>query len=457
MEPHMISRIVRSQREFYCSGITRNVEYRRKQLKKLRDLIAGEDGLIVEALKKDLAKPALEAYAAEISLVLGELEYALKKLESWTRPRKVRSQLALLPSSSSVVPEPLGVVLIIAPWNYPFQLAIAPLISAVAAGNCAIVKPSELSPHTAEVMEELITRHMDPRHLSVVNGGPDTARELLDHRFDHIFFTGSSRVARMVMESASRHLTPVTLELGGKSPCIVDRDVNIEYAARRVVWGKFFNAGQSCVAPDYVLVDERIRDEFADAVKRAVVRFYGQDPRKSPYYARIVNRSHFDRLMGYLDQGDTVVGGQALAQELFIAPTVLDAVDPEAPVMQEEIFGPVLPLIPFSSFPEAIAFVNSRPKPLAIYLFTTDRVKQELAKNETSSGSFCINDVLVQFFSHHLPFGGVGESGMGRCHGKAGFDTFSHTRSMVQNTLAFDIPLRYAPYRFKLPLVKWFL
>ncbi len=457
MEPHMISRIVRSQREFYCSGITRNVEYRRKQLKKLRDLIAGEDGFIVEALKKDLAKPALEAYAAEISLVLGELEYALKKLESWTRPRKVRSQPALLPSSSSVVPEPLGVVLIIAPWNYPFQLAIAPLISAVAAGNCVIVKPSELSPRTAEVMEELIARHMDPRHLSVVNGGPDTARELLNHRFDHIFFTGSSRVARMVMESASRHLTPVTLELGGKSPCIVDRDVNIEYAARRVVWGKFFNAGQSCVAPDYVLVDERIRDEFADAVKRAVIRFYGQDPRKSPYYARIVNRSHFDRLMGYLDQGDTVVGGQALAQELFIAPTVLDAVDLDSPVMQEEIFGPVLPLIPFSSFSEALAFVNSRPKPLAIYLFTTDRVKQELAKNETSSGSFCINDVLVQFFSHHLPFGGVGESGMGRCHGKAGFDTFSHTRSMVQNTLAFDIPLRYAPYRFKLPLVKWFL
>jgi len=457
MEPHMISRIVRDQREFYGSGITRNMEYRRKQLKRLRDLIGRESGLIVEALKKDLSKPVLEAYASEIALVRREIAYALKHLESWARPRKVRSPLPLLPSASFVVPEPLGVVLIIAPWNYPFQLAMAPLIGAIAAGNCAVIKPSELSPHTAGVIEELITRHMDPRHLSVVNGGPDTARELMNHRFDHIFFTGSSRVARMVMESASRHLTPVTLELGGKSPCIVDRDVNIEYAARRIVWGKFFNAGQSCVAPDYVLVDERIKDEFTDAVKRAIVRFYGPDPRKSPYYARIINWSHFERLMGYLDQGDTVVGGQALAQELFIAPTVLDTVDIDAPVMQEEIFGPVLPLIPFTAFPDALKFVNSRPKPLAIYLFTTDRVKQRLAENETSSGSFCVNDVMVQFFSQYLPVGGVGESGMGSYHGKAGFDTFSHTRSMVKNTLAFDIPLRYAPYRFKLPLVKLFM
>jgi aldehyde dehydrogenase (NAD+) len=456
MEPELISQVIRNQRQFYSSGITKNLEYRRKQLKKLHKLIDREDSLIIDALKKDMSKPTLEAYAAEIALVRGEIEHAITNLGSWTKPVRVRTPLRLLPSSSSIIPEPLGVVLIISPWNYPFQLAMVPLIGAIAAGNCAVIKPSELSTHTAGVIEELITRHMDPRYVSVVNGGPDTARELLTHRFDHIFFTGSSGVGRIVMEAASRHLTPVTLELGGKSPCIVDRDVNIDYAARRIAWGKFFNAGQSCVAPDYVLVDSRIKDEFTDALKKTVIRFYGTDPRKNPYFARIVNRSHFDRLMGYLGQGSTVVGGQALAQELFIAPTVLDGVAPDAPIMQEEIFGPILPLISFSTFPEALAFVNSRPKPLALYLFTTDKIKQELARTETSSGSLCINDAVVQFASQFLPFGGVAESGMGHYHGKASFDTFSHAKGIVKNTMKFDIPLRYVPYRFKLPLVKWF-
>ncbi|HQO81339.1 MAG TPA: aldehyde dehydrogenase [Deltaproteobacteria bacterium] len=455
MEPALISQIIRNQRQFYSSGITKNTEYRRKQLKKLHQLIRREDGLIVDALKKDLSKPVLEAYAAEVALVKGEIEYAVANLDSWTRPTRVRTPLPLLPSLSSTVPEPLGVVLIISPWNYPFQLAMIPLVGAIAAGNCVVIKPSELSAHTASVIEELIARYMDPRHVSVVNGGPDTARELLNHRFDHIFFTGSSRVGRSVMESASRFLTPVTLELGGKCPCIVDRNINIDYAARRIAWGKFFNAGQSCVAPDYVLVDSGIRDEFTEALKKTVLGFYGTDPRRNPYYARIINRSHFDRLMGYLDQGNTVVGGQALAQELFIAPTVLDGVPPDAPVMQEEIFGPILPLIPFSTFSDALAFVNSRPKPLAAYLFTRDKMKQELVKAETSSGSLCINDAVVQFVSRTLPFGGVGESGMGRYHGRSSFETFSHTKSIVKNTMKFDIPLRYVPYRFKLPLVKW--
>jgi len=289
----------------------------------------------------------------------------------------------------------------------------------------------------------------------VVTGGPEVARELLGVRFDHIFYTGGTRVARYVMEAAARTLTPVTLELGGKNPCIVDRDITIPYAARRIAWAKFFNAGQTCVAPDYVLVDREIRGPFIDALKSAVTRFYGQDPRQSPDYARIVNRAHFDRLCSFLDQGNVIVGGKALAQELYISPTVMDDVPVDAPMMQEEIFGPILPVLAYDDLPAALDFVNSRPKPLSLYLFSRDRDRQEQVRKETSSGGYVINDATVQFVSQYLPFGGVGESGMGAYHGKTGFDTFSHTKSIVKNTMLFDIPLRYVPYRFKLPLVRW--
>jgi aldehyde dehydrogenase (NAD+) len=447
--------IVERQREYYRSGITRDLEHRRRMLKKIRNLISREQGFILDALKKDMNKPALEAYASEIAITLGEIRLALRKLDSWSRPRRVKTALPLLPSLCCTVPEPLGVVLVMAPWNYPFMLAMVPLVSAIAAGNCVLVKPSEVSSHTAKAIEDLITRNIDPGYISVVTGGPDVARELLDVRFDHIFFTGGHRVARYVMEAASRNLTPVTLELGGKSPCIVDKDVSIPYAARRIAWAKYFNAGQTCVAPDYLLVDREIRDEFVDCLKSTITRFYGKDPRESPYYARIISKAHFDRLHAYLEQGAIVTGGHALAQELYIAPTVMDNVSPDSPLMQEEIFGPILPVLAFDRLPEALDFVNSRPKPLALYLFTRDKGKQGQVGRATSSGSFVINDATVQFATPYLPFGGVGESGMGSYHGKAGFDTFSHTRGVVKNTLLFDIPLRYVPYRFKLPLVKW--
>jgi aldehyde dehydrogenase (NAD+) len=455
MEPVRIPDIIENQKHFFQSGITKDIRYRQEQLKKLHGLIRREEGFIIDALKKDMAKPTLEAYASEIAVTLNEIKHALKNLASWTKVRRVMTSLPLLPSASFTVPEPLGVVLIIAPWNYPFQLTMVPLVAAMAAGNCALIKPSELAPYTGMAIEEFVTRYLDPGYVSVVNGGPDVSKELLAQRFDHIFFTGSARIARIVMQAASRHLTPVTLELGGKSPCIVDRDVKIEYAARRIAWAKFFNAGQTCVAPDYLLVDEHIRDKFVEALKKTVIKFYGTDPRESPYYARIINRSHFDRLYSYMDQGKIVIGGQALAQDLYIAPTIMDNVSTESPLMQEEIFGPILPVLTYREFSDALDFVNSRPKPLALYLFTADRKKQEQVRNNTSSGGYCINDAIVQLVSPYLPFGGVGDSGTGLYHGKAGFDTFSHTKSIVRNTLRYDIPLRYVPYRFKLGLVKW--
>jgi aldehyde dehydrogenase (NAD+) len=455
MENSSISKIVERQRGYFRSGATRDLKLRKLMLKKLHALIRREESFIMDALKKDMNKPALEAYASEIAITLNEIGLALRKLDTWAKPKRVMTALPLMPSSCFTVPEPLGVVLVMAPWNYPFMLAMVPLVSAIAAGNCVLVKPSEVSPHTSKAIEELVSRSLDPRYVSVVTGGSDVARKLLDMRFDHIFFTGSSRVARYVMEAAARTLTPVTLELGGKSPCIVDKDVVIPYAARRIAWAKYFNAGQTCVAPDYVLVAREIRDAFVDSLKTTITRFYGQDPRKSPYYARIINRSHFDRLYSYLDQGNVILGGRALAQDLYFAPTVMDGVHPDAPLMQEEIFGPILPVLTYEDFSEALDFVNVRPKPLALYLFSRDKSRQEQVKKETSSGSYVINDATVQFASPYLPFGGVGESGMGSYHGKAGFDTFSHTKGMVKNTMLFDIPLRYVPYRFKLPLVKW--
>lgn len=455
MGKESIREVVERQREYYRSGATKDPKHRMRMLKGLHSLIRKEEGFILDALRKDMNKPPLEAYASEIAITINEIGLALRKLQSWARPRRVMTALPLLPSSCFTLPEPLGVALVIAPWNYPFMLAMVPAVSAIAAGNCVLIKPSEISSHTSKALEELISRNLDPGWVSVVTGGPDVARELLDSRFDHIFFTGGSRVARMVMEAASRTLTPVTLELGGKNPCIVDRDIVIPYAARRIAWAKFFNAGQTCVAPDYLLVDRKIRGAFVDSLKSTITRFYGTDPRKSPYYARIVSRAHFDRLHAYLEQGNIITGGNALAQELYIAPTVMDKVAPDAPLMQEEIFGPILPVLTYDELPEALNFVNTRPKPLAVYLFTQDKGRQEQVRDKTSSGGFVINDATVQFASPYLPFGGVGESGMGAYHGKAGFDTFSHLKGVVKNTMLFDLPLRYVPYRFKLALVKW--
>jgi aldehyde dehydrogenase (NAD+) len=446
--------IIHSQRSFFESGKTKDVAFRIGQLKKLSRVIHENENALLDAFAADMKKPRLEGYASEIAVTLNEIRYAINNLASWTRPKMVMTARPILPSLCSITREPLGVVLILAPWNYPFQLAVGPLVGAIAAGNCAVVKPSELAPATSELMERIFREHFDSSFIAVVTGGPETAQALLEARFDHIFYTGSSRVGKIVMEAASHHLTPVTLELGGKSPCIVDTDVNLKYAARRIAWAKFFNAGQTCVAPDYILVDERIKGLFIEELKRQIHGFFGKDPSLSPDYARIINAAHFERLSSYLGQGAIIMGGQTKPEELYIAPTVMDHINMDAPIMTEEIFGPVLPVVPYNDIKEAITFVNRRPKPLALYVFTRDKGKQAEVVTKTSSGAVCINDAVVHFASHYLPFGGVGDSGMGAYHGRTGFETFSHAKSIVKNTMLFDIPLRYAPYRFKLWLVK---
>jgi aldehyde dehydrogenase (NAD+) len=446
--------IMNSQRSLYESGKTKDTAFRIGQLKKLFRVIHENENDLLDAFAADMKKPRLEGYASEIAMTLNEIRYAIKKLDTWARPKMVMTARPLLPSICSITSEPLGVVLILAPWNYPFQLAIGPLVGAVAAGNCAVIKPSELAPATSAVMERIFMEHFDPDYIAVVTGGPETAQALLEERFDHIFYTGSSRVGKIVMEAASHHLTPVTLELGGKSPCIVDADVNLTYASRRIAWAKFFNAGQTCVAPDYLLVDERIKTVFLEELKRQIHGFFGKEPSLSPDYARIINRAHFERLSTYLGHGEIITGGQTRQEELYIAPTVMDHIDLDAPVMTEEIFGPILPVITYADINEAIAFVNRRPKPLALYVFTKNKEKQTKVVSGTSSGAVCINDAVVHFVSHYLPFGGIGDSGMGAYHGRTGFETFSHAKSIVKNTMLFDIPLRYAPYRFKLWLVK---
>ncbi len=447
--------VMDGQRAFFGSCATRDTGFRVEQLRRLYRVIRENDALIMDSLHADMAKPRLEAYAGEIALVLNEIRYAIRKLSCWTKPAWVMTARPLLPSVCYTLAEPYGLVLILAPWNYPFQLAVSPLVGAMAAGNCAVLKPSELAPAMSDVLQRLFEDHFDPHYIHVATGGADVARELLEERFDSIFFTGSTRVGRIVMEAASRHLTPVTLELGGKSPCIVDSDVHLRYAARRIVWAKFFNAGQTCVAPDYLLVDSAIKDEFVEVLSKQIIAFFGTDPSGSPDYARIINRLHYDRLCSYLSQGKILIGGQTSPETRYIAPTLIEDVSPQDPLMQDEIFGPILPILGYTHLEEAISFVNARPKPLSLYLFSRDTRKQEQVRLETSSGGYCINDAVVQVASHLLPFGGVGDSGMGSYHGKAGFDTFSHTKSVVKNTLLFDIPLRYVPYRFKLRLVKW--
>ncbi len=447
-----IGRLVQDQRDFFNSGVTRDVAFRTKQLKALGTAIYGNRQLILKALKEDLGKPAFEAYVAEVSQVLSDVDTAAKRVRSWARPRRVGTPLFLFPASSYVYPEPLGVALIIGPWNYPMDLVMAPLVGAIAAGNCAVVKPSELAPATSSAVASVIGESFDPTYIAAIEGGPDIARSLLAQRFDHIFYTGGGVVGRLVMEAAARELTPVTLELGGKSPCIVEPDTDLEHAARRIAWGKYFNAGQTCIAPDYLLVNRSVKRELLEALVKYVRLFYGADPSRSPDFARIVNDRHFERVSGLLGQGEILLGGDTDPSTRYIAPTIIDGVRAGDPVMREEIFGPVLPVMEYGELGEAIAFVNERPKPLALYFFSRDRDKQERVLAATSSGGCCMNDVLVHFSNSSLPFGGVGMSGFGKYHGKWGFDSFSNMKAVVRKSFLLDLYVRYPPYRNTL---KW--
>jgi acyl-CoA reductase-like NAD-dependent aldehyde dehydrogenase len=444
--------IIRQQREFFATGKTKDVEWRIEQLKRLKQAIVDEQEAIVNAVKADLGRPDFEAYFEIVAI--SEINYALKHLKSWVKPKKVATSIDQFPASAKIYPEPLGVVLIISPWNYPFQLMISPLTGAIAAGNCAVLKPSEVAANTSRVIADIIQKTFDPAYIAVVEGGVETSQQLLEEKFDHIFFTGGTAIGKIVMQAAAKHLTPVTLELGGKSPCIVDSDVDLKYAAKRITWGKYLNAGQTCIAPDYLLVDRRIKSELLTELQKCVGEFYGDDPAQSPDYARLISRRHFERLEPLLKDGEIVIGGQTKPEEKYIAPTVMDQVSWESPVMQEEIFGPILPVLEYTDLKDAIAQINARPKPLALYIFSKDKQKQEQVLQETSSGGVCINDTVMQVGVSTLPFGGVGDSGIGSYHGKASFDTFSHYKSVLKKGFRFDPNWRYPPYKDKLSLLK---
>jgi aldehyde dehydrogenase (NAD+) len=445
-----LASLIRRQRAHFQTGATRPLDYRRAQLRKLREAIETREQLLFGALHADLRKSPQEAYATEIGLVLSEIRYAFRHLPAWMRPQRARTPLLVWPARGFIRPEPYGVALIIGPWNYPFQLLLSPLVGALAAGNCAVLKPSEFAPHTAAAVAELIRATFPEEYVAVVPGERDTAEALLGEKFDTIFFTGSTPVGRAVMAAAARHLTPITLELGGKCPCLVCADAPPDTTARRIAWGKFMNAGQTCVAPDFVLVDRRIRPALLDALRRALHEFYGGDPQRSPDYGRIVNRKHFGRLTGYLGTGQVAHGGTHDAGDLYIAPTILTGTTMDAPVMQEEIFGPILPVLEFDGLDDALARLRDRPTPLALYLFTHDRAAQERLLAATRSGGVCLNDTVTHMVGKHLPFGGLGDSGLGAYHGRASFDCFTHRRSVSHRSLAFDPKLRYPPPRIAL-------
>ncbi len=425
---------------------TRPEAWRREQLAAIAALIRENVDALEAALSADLGKPPFEGFVADLGVIIGESRTAARQLKRWMRPEKASTPVNMKPARARLVREPLGVALIISPWNYPVQLLLSPLIGAVAAGNAAVLKPSELTPRVSAELARAVPRYLDGEAIALVEGGVEETRALLEERFDHIFYTGNGRVAQVVMEAAARHLTPVTLELGGKSPCIVAQDADMEIAARRIAWGKFLNAGQTCIAPDYVLVHRDREEELVEGLAKAVRSFYGDDPRSSPDYARIVNTRHHRRLAGFLKDAELAFGGELDESDRYIAPTVIRNVGPESPAMQEEIFGPILPVIGVANVEEAIAFVRERDKPLALYLFTGDPELEEDVLARTSSGGACVNGTIWQVAHPNLPFGGVGPSGMGAYHGRATFETFSHRKAVVTKGTRFDPKMMYPPY-----------
>ena len=441
-----IDEIITLQRKFFADGATRATAFRLDALTKLRKAVRERTDALSEALREDLNKSAGESYLTEIGLVMQELECHIRHLKRWSRSRRVSTPLTLWPSRSRIRPEPLGVALIVAPWNYPVQLLLNPLVGAISAGCTALLKPSPYTPNVAEALEGMIAEIFDEEYVAVAQGGREVNTLLFGMRWDVIFFTGSPALGRIVMTAAARNLTPVVLELGGKSPSIVDRGADIEVAARRIAWGKTLNAGQTCIAPDYLLIHRSLQDEFSRAFARALHRLHGDDAQQSPHYGRLVNDRAFERVTSYLAQGKILVGGRTDPSDRYIEPTLLAEVDPGAPVMQEEIFGPVLPMLPFDDIGEAVALINDREKPLALYYFGPEKTGREVLLH-TSSGGACINDTIMQIANDRLPFGGVGNSGMGRYHGHDSFDAFSLRRGVVESPARPDLPLRYPPYK----------
>src|SRR5574344_2406988 len=439
--------ILDAQRDFFKSGATLDIKFRRQQLKKLLKAINKWEKPIYESLQADLHKSYEEAYLTEVSIVKKEIRKHIRHLGRWSGRKRVAAPLTQFPSHSFMVTEPLGNALIIAPWNYPFQLLLNPLVGAISSGCTAILKPSPYVPHVSKVLQDMIDYTFDKNYIALVQGHRDVNQELLAQRFDLIFFTGSPRLGRSVMEAASKNLTPVILELGGKSPCVVDRDADIAKAARRIAWGKTLNCGQTCIAPDYLLLHKDIKGQFIETFKKEIGQLYGADTQQSPYYVRMVNDRAFERVTGYMKDGNIVAGGQYDSNERYIEPTLLDNVKADSPVMQEEIFGPIFPILEFQDCSEVIDFITKREKPLALYYFGNEKDGWDIIR-KTSSGGACINDTIMHIGNDRLPFGGVGNSGMGHYHGCERFNACSHQRSIVATPTWTDLPFRYMPYKF---------
>ncbi len=454
MSSKEIDQILDFQKAFFFQGETRQFAFRKTQLKKLRDAIRQSENEISKALFDDLNKSPFEAYSTEIGFVLEEIGYHLRHLNKWVNPRRVYNPITNFPARASLIYEPKGTVLIIAPWNYPMQLLIAPLVGAISAGNTVILKPSELAVNTAKVMEEVINSCFDKKYIHVVNGGIETSKHLLSLDFDHIFFTGSTYVGRIVAQEAAKKLIPVTLELGGKSPCIVDKDIDVKLAARRIMWGKLINAGQTCIAPDYLLVHESVKDKLLPELVSAIKSFYGENPEESPDYPRIINEPNVERLAILTEKVEIYWGGKYDVSSRYFQPTILNNVSFEMPVMQQEIFGPILPVLTYKDLDEVIKRREGMQKPLALYFFSNNKKNQKKVLENIQAGGVSINDTLMHIVNPKLPFGGIGHSGMGAYHGKFSFKTFSHAKSVVKKGTWLDMPIRYAPFKNKLRIIK---
>jgi aldehyde dehydrogenase (NAD+) len=431
-----------------------NIDFRKETLIKLLNAIIVHENEIIQALYDDFKKPAFEAVLTETNYVILELKNTIKNLKNWAKPKRVFPSILNFPSTDCIYKEPYGKVLIIAPWNYPFQLALCPLIAAVAAGNQVVVKPSELTPKTSEIIAEIIAKVFDKKHVEAIEGGIDVSQQLLSERWDYIFFTGSVAVGKIVAKAAAENLTPVTLELGGKSPCIIDETANLKLAAKRIAWGKFVNAGQTCIAPDYILIQKDMKSHFVAYLKQEITKAYSKNPRESPDFARIVNVKNWQRLVNIIEPDKVIFGGQSDIKDCYIAPTLVNETSLDSPVMKDEIFGPILPILTYKNETEMDCILSRYEKPLALYIFTENHAFSKQIIEKYSFGGGCINDTMVHFSNKRLPFGGVGHSGIGAYHGKLSFDVFSHQKSIVKKANWLDLPMRYAPYKDKLQTIK---
>ncbi len=453
-----ISKLIQSQRVFFNSDVTKDVRFRTDALERLYDAIVMNEEDILKALKEDLNKSSFEGYMSEIGMVRDEIRHFIKHMKRWSKPKRVPTPLAQFPSKSYIMAEPYGVVLIMAPWNYPFQLCIEPLIGAIGAGNCAVIKPSAYAPATSKIIAQIIEKIYPSDYIAVVEGGRKENSELLENRFDYIFFTGSTNVGKTVMEAASKHLTPISLELGGKSPAIIDKSANIPLFAKRIAFGKYLNAGQTCVAPDYVLVHESIKNEFVEALKISIKDFFGNNPLLNDNLPKIINEKHFLRLLDLMKNENIVIGGRNDKTRLLIEPTVMTDITYDSAIMQEEIFGPILPILAYNDINDVISDLKTREKPLALYIFSTNSYIQKKITNSLSYGGGCINDTIVHLATSKMGFGGVGYSGMGSYHGKFSFDTFTHYKGILNKSNWLDLPMRYHPYDEKnFKMIKMFL